>query len=182
MVLQPRLIRGTFPVFHNICLRSLLQTSGVLCQIPSYLEHILWCVSQRSLTITNTRDDQLIKTKGLLCITVSEGPVHALFAPVLLACGEAAHLWQNRTVHLMAREGKGEKGRSWGPIIFINGAAAMTYRAPSRPHLLELPAPSSSSMLGPKPLTHGLLGDTPDQKSIESGLLSANSPMYKSGV
>jgi hypothetical protein len=61
-----------------------------------------------------------------------------------------------QTAHLMAR-----KKKKKGPDIHVpfEDSTPMTFKPPTKPHLLKFPPPPNSNTLENKLLIHGLLGD-----------------------
>jgi hypothetical protein len=72
----------------------------------SFQLHIIWvCVSQLSLAVINAWDNQIIKRKGLFCLTVLEVSVHSWLILLLLGLWWISTSWWDHTVeqavHLM---------------------------------------------------------------------------------
>jgi hypothetical protein len=83
------------------------------------------CVSQLSITVTNTGDKQLIKKKGLFWLTVSEVLVHGHLAPLLLGLYKPIHHGRRKPIHGGKIE-RGRKGRGQGQIIPFKSMPSLT--------------------------------------------------------
>jgi hypothetical protein len=101
------------------------------------------CVGQLPVTITNTQENQSIKTKGLIWLTGFGGST--AWSPLLWACGEVAHHGQISQGAKLLTSWSGSKNgeEEEGAEVLGRGSKVhpppVTGRLPTRTHLLKFP-------------------------------------------